>query len=465
MKNNKGFTLVELLATVVIILLLGLIVTPNVVDIINENRNKGYHEIERRLEEAASKYIVNEYIGSSVESVIITKEDLINAGYIDEVYDLKDNSVCNASIYAYNLNSMAEFNPILSCSSYETKGRNAVWYIKDLYADESLRTSNGLIEDTTIDKNIRYAGAIANVKNKVYFNCAETDGTNEYGTEKYNYASSCEIWRIIGVFDIDNGSGKIEKRIKIVRDALAVSMSFDSSANNGGTDNNSGYGINQWGKSTYTDGTTYEGADLMRMLNGYYIGKDDTCKYCNGLNQGTCENDCTSSVTPLSSTSLSMVEDALWERGGTENKILSSMYNDERGITLGKICSSTSKYEGIYLCTDTVNRTTEWVGKIGLIYPSDYGYASTDALCSSNIRGESSTCKNNNWLLTNNGYWTFAPNVSGALATATWYVNATYSAYMDSSCSGRGVRPTLYLSSNVQIILGNGADEPYILGI
>ena len=77
MKNNRGFTLVELIAVVAILLVLGFMVTPKVLDIIDENRIKAYKEIEKRLEEAAAKYLVENYVSSSIENITITKEQLI----------------------------------------------------------------------------------------------------------------------------------------------------------------------------------------------------------------------------------------------------------------------------------------------------------------------------------------------------------------------------------------------------
>ena len=121
MKNKNGFTLVELIAVIAIMVFIGLIAIPRVLDIINNNRNKGYLEIERRLEEAAAKYIVDEYIDTSTTSIVITKEELIDKGYIKEVYDLKDNSICDATVEVSNLDSLAKFKVTLNCSSYNTK--------------------------------------------------------------------------------------------------------------------------------------------------------------------------------------------------------------------------------------------------------------------------------------------------------------------------------------------------------
>lgn len=120
MKNKRGFTLVELLAAIVVILILSLLATPKVQDIINGNRNKSYKEIERRLEEAASKYIVEEYISYNSNTVTITKDELIAKKYIDDVYDLKDKTECDAYVVVSNLSGMADFDAVLDCSNYQS---------------------------------------------------------------------------------------------------------------------------------------------------------------------------------------------------------------------------------------------------------------------------------------------------------------------------------------------------------
>jgi len=118
--NKKGFTLVELLAVIVVILTLSLLVTPKVINIINENRTKGYKEIERRLEEAAAKYITQEYVGTN--SVTITKDELIQKGYIEEIYDLKDKTECEASVIVSDLSGVTQFYVTLNCPNYNIGG-------------------------------------------------------------------------------------------------------------------------------------------------------------------------------------------------------------------------------------------------------------------------------------------------------------------------------------------------------
>ncbi len=121
MNKNNGFTLVELLAVIVILAVLGILTVPKINNTINDNRNKSYKEIEQRLEEAAERYILNNYIDSNINTITITKQQLIDAALIDEVYDLKDKTVCDASIVVSNINTNIEYKAILDCSNYTTE--------------------------------------------------------------------------------------------------------------------------------------------------------------------------------------------------------------------------------------------------------------------------------------------------------------------------------------------------------
>lgn len=116
---KRGFTLVELLATIIIIITLAVLITPRFIKLSNDSRKKGYKEIERRLEEAAAKYIVEEYTGYS-SSITITKDDLINKKYIDEIYSLSDKSECDATVTVTNINTRPVFSVYLVCNDYTT---------------------------------------------------------------------------------------------------------------------------------------------------------------------------------------------------------------------------------------------------------------------------------------------------------------------------------------------------------
>ena len=288
---------------------------------------------------------------------------------------------------------------------------NGAKYIKSLL-DNEVTLKNGLIVDDTDDENIRYAGSDPN--NYVYFNCEDTYNGKSYGSEGYDYVKACEIWRIIGVFDIKKEESDTisEKRIKIVRDGLTSKMWDDN-------------GTNQWGESTYSDGSEYAGASLMQYLN---IGEES---YYNSL----------SSISKL------QTSDALWNIGALANSSIITpliAYVDERGIKTG--------------LTTNVNNTTLWHGKIGLIYPSDYGYAGNACTNMLDI-----SCGTENWLKPA-GSQVFTISVRNQNRLC-WYVYNTGTIGARSVTDSRPVQPALYLNTNVQIVGGNGDNEPYILSV
>lgn len=300
---------------------------------------------------------------------------------------------------------------------------NAASYIKGLY--DYRRDENSLIKDNTEDENIRYAGS--NPNNYVYFNCEDTNTAGVvYGADTYDYVSSCEVWRIIGLFDVESEiGGTPEKRIKLVREELSTKSVWDSNA------------VNQWGETTYTDGTVYEGASLMRYLN------TDTSGYYNNLGNVT----------------KGQIEDAYWNTGAVGSPILPiEAYQQERGTNPGSICNG-----GGSECTNNINRIVEWVGKIGLIYPSDFAYAGRE--CTSM---QESSCGNNNWLKPSDGYyWTISPLAEVSYYFVSRLISSEGTLASNAvSLNAYGVRPSLYLSSSVIITDGDGTiDNPYKLSL
>lgn len=97
------------------------------------------------------------------------------------------------------------------------------------------------------------------------------------------------------------------------------------------------------------------------------------------------------------------------------------------------------------------------------MYPSDYGYASSECYQNkafhqtdeNDYRQE--TCTSTNWLY-NGGYqWTLSP-ISGNRNGVRVVVDT---GYVGSNVAGNrvGIRPTLYLSSSVKITGGNGTSS------
>ena len=165
-----------------------------------------------------------------------------------------------------------------------------------------------------------------------------------------------------------------------------------------------------------------------------------------------------------SDTARNMIATVTWKLGGTasytssSNGLASHFYGYERGTTV---------YSG---------RPTTWSGKVALIYPSDYAYATSGGsttnreacLAKELYNWDSSSfsdCKNNDWLYDSSTYqWTLTPGSSRSdyvfLVGKPGFVGRSNASYSSE------VRPSVYLTSNVKISGGDGtSNSPYTLEV
>ena len=216
--------------------------------------------------------------------------------------------------------------------------------------------------------NTRYIGKSPNnyvrvegeeYTNDVYFGYYSTTSAlyKEYSsleecTNASSYKYNCKVgiakgtpilWRIIGTMkDVDDGTGKKETRVKLIRASSIGGYSWDTSESSV----NSGWGVNEWSQ-----------ADLMKLLNPgyesesvggslYWNSGSGTCYDYNNNSTGSCDFTSTGIKEKLKT----LISDAVWNTGAstTDAQIASKFYTEERGTRNGKICSS-----GNY-CNDTV---------------------------------------------------------------------------------------------------------------
>ena len=268
------------------------------------------------------------------------------------------------------------------------------------------------------------------------------------GVNPNNYVSfNNELWRIIGVFPTEDASGNIENRIKIIRNESIGRYSWDNKASGTGSSTSS-FGSNDWSDSA-----------LQIVLNegAYYNRTTGNCP--SGQNGATTA--CDFSTTGLTEEAKSMIGEAKWYLGGTasftssSNGLTSHWYTYERGATV---------YSG---------RPTSFIGEIGLLYPSDYGYATSGGSTTSREEclakdlfnwDNYSDCKNNDWLLYSSNQWTITPNSGDSRRVFRVYSTGTVS--RSTANSTTAARPVLYLDSMVEITGGTGtSSDPYTLGI
>ena len=147
-----------------------------------------------------------------------------------------------------------------------------------------------------------------------------------------------------------------------------------------------------------------------------------------------------------------MIGNAKYYLGGyTQSTGISKemMYQYER-----KISGSNTYYYG--------TNPNSWVGKLGLMYISDYGYAASDTCTSDLSNYNYETCTSNNWLYNiKKNEWLLPQrsNYSGDV----FNIDADgLVGFNSASNNNYAVRPTLYLKYNVQISSGDGtSSNPY----
>lgn len=327
---------------------------------------------------------------------------------------------------------------------------NAATYIKKLYSttEKSTVTNNSITYNTSqsqllmndrkgssstgIDAgNIRYYGA--NPDNYVYFNCSNYNNPT---------ASTCELWRIIGVFD-----GKI----KIMRSENIGAYSWDTTAST----INGGSGLNDWSTSK-----------LMMLLNGGYTYLINNLSRPASLywnrTSGSCYNAANLGATSCSFTSTGLKNDT------TKNMIYETRHNIGAGTTSVGIYANQlyAKERGTTVYT---GRPTTWTGKVVVPYASDYSYAVDFNKCSSTLYNyNNSACTSNNWMYNimtksgTKGAWTLTSQSNGnADAVFGIYANGGV-AYGQGTRGGMNILPTLYLNPDTIITKGEGTkDKPY----
>lgn len=327
---------------------------------------------------------------------------------------------------------------------------NAATYIKKLYSttEKSTVTNNSITYNTSqsqllmndrkgssstgIDAgNIRYYGA--NPDNYVYFNCSNYNNPT---------ASTCELWRIIGVFD-----GKI----KIMRSENIGAYSWDTTAST----INGGSGLNDWSTSKLmmllNSGYTYLINNLSRPASLYW-----------NRTSGSCYNAANLGATSCSFTSTGLKNDT------TKNMIYETRHNIGAGTTSVGIYANQlyAKERGTTVYT---GRPTTWTGKVVVPYASDYSYAVDFNKCSSTLYNyNNSACTSNNWMYNimtksgTKGAWTLTSQSNGnADAVFGIYANGGV-AYGQGTRGGMNILPTLYLNPDTIITKGEGTkDKPY----
>ena len=281
----------------------------------------------------------------------------------------------------------------------------------DAIASDNSATGNE-IKATT---DYRYYGANAN-----NYICLDKEGQS--------VCPDRSLYRIIGSIYEKNSQTNLIKVIKAtpISDGTTSTFSWDYTS--------SGSFKNNWPTST-----------LMTLLNsgawwsnnsGSYYNKSATATKVNFADKG------------LTDDAKEMINESLYYLGGYYNSRIKTteIYGLERG---------TITYSGNALF---------WTGKVGLMYPSDYGYAAGNGCATGTSLYEyGSSCKSQDWLYNSSSWqWLMSPcSISSAIV---WDVDSS-GKFLNNIVGATGlVFPVFYLTSDVSITSGTGTStDPYIV--
>ena len=277
-----------------------------------------------------------------------------------------------------------------------------------------------------------------------------------YGPSPNNYicldmegGSTCpdkHLYRIIGsIYEEKENTN----RIKVIKatpltDGTTSKFSWDYKVNNGSVSYD-----NIWATITsgnYSNSLT-SGSQLMKLLNSGAWWNGTSGSYYNNNTTATSIN---FTNYKLSDKAKSYITTSRYYLGGYNNNppITNEMYGYERG---------TLRYN--------TDRPLFWEGIVGLMYPSDYGYAAGNTcVTGTKLYDYYGGCMNKDWLYISNTYQWLMPPYSGNSYFA-FYVNSSgyvnYGYYVSNASSAR---PVFYLTSSASISDGEGTlNNPYIL--
>ena len=301
-------------------------------------------------------------------------------------------------------------------TTYTTDGANGLYYHDGVGTYTNANQEAG-------DNSYRYAGADPN--NYVCFGSVEETCPAE------------NLYRIIGIFDDDKDSNY---QIKLIKADYTTSAML-------GTDGRDYDG-------TYSSPTSnYKGSMDTSTIATYRWNYDTSVSTYGSNNWTTSEfntiNLNTNYWNYLGAIWQNLIAETTWHLGGMRS------YNN----------TAKAFYDGERNNAGYGSNPTTYTDEIGLMYPSDYGYAASPEAWTTDLYDyNNSTITPNNWLYMGLHEWTINPISSysdGVFSVRnSGYVNS------NSAYDGYAARPVFYLESNVSLQGGSGtSSDPYRLAV
>ena len=475
MKKN-AFTLIELLAVIIVISLLALLLIPKINSTIKDSR-KTTGELSARalVREADNFYLTkkaenNNFISCNynfdTNSNTCTGFEFKGTAPESGRIHIKSDGTVALAVQFGDYCYLKEYNTDeITIRNYdETCGENAEVFT-NYELPQIVTTGDGLYESTTEPGRYIYRGETPN--NYIYIN----EGTTE--------SPDNVLYRIIS-FESDG-------TVKVVRNASIGNIAWDPKDERPTTTHSyctsaSSSGCNVWGNqsNTYLGNTTF----TTKNSNFYYeYFRTTTASALEQVSTGGTVTKDAYLNTYLNPTSQAQTNK--WDKAFNVDKYIIEHSFDVGGVYY------TSTYEGSKGIEKEKQeeKSLTWNGKIGLMNITEFVEASTNSECTlwNNYynnptyyyKDEGATsatfhaaannnypCKKYNWTFNGANQWSLSPYSSNRYHV--WIVHsAGYFDYYSASSSAYGVRPAFYLKSSIRLSssVGNQSDPYRILNM
>ena len=221
-KNTKAFTLIEIIAVMVILGIILLLVSIPVTKYVENSKMKTYQSHQKELEVAAKDYMIdcisnNEEgctIPSNGASIVLPYEKLVELGYSKELEDPDSDGYCDKSFVIAKNNSNGvdlEYHSCLICSNYpievvpECQIENLTCELEVVGQQKDGWYTSG------VTVNLKYSSA----------NVIETGMNNDFNNVEYNGLTSSVVSKngitsVFGYIKDDSGrEARCSKEVKI----------------------------------------------------------------------------------------------------------------------------------------------------------------------------------------------------------------------------------------------------------
>ena len=381
-----------------------------------------------RRQEGESFQIVSGYENGKIVSELVD-------GILIEDEEMEQNSTTVYSVSLIIDESLVTNEDISKVLSYKIEGTGLVHESQDIHTDPTLAE---VLRSLPVVTNGSGMYEVSHNEDTLTGDNYKRSELRFAGSNPNNYVSfNNELWRIVGLVNTLEG-----QKVKIIRNESVGEYSFSE------------------------DSSIWASSQLKSLLNdsGYWDGASKTCNYLQADNYTTVPCDFTE--VNLSESAKAMISDTTWNLGGTETINISTIniYIYERN-------------------NSSVSGSNTWKGNVAVLYPSDYGYATsggsttdrdtclnTDLYFWNTDQGDNyNDCFQNNWL--------YNPD------KLTWLITSTPEGYRDDYATVIGreggiyyynlsynwtespiLKPVVHLISSVKVSGGTGSqDDPYQL--